>query len=304
MNIFNQLVVSSLSFTPKFIVAKVADRYIAGEHLADAVSTVKQLNSKGVMATIDVLGEDVTTREEATASRDACVNVLSAIAQHSLNANLSVKLTQIGLKIDKEFCRENVETILSAARAANNFVRIDMEDHTCTDDTLAVYRAVRSAFGGSNVGIVIQAYLRRSEDDVKTLAAEGANVRLCKGIYNESPAIAFKDRREIQQNYIRLLKILFNAKCRVGIATHDDVLIDAASQIIQDLHLTPQDYEFQMLLGVRSERRAQLVREGHRLRVYTPFGKQWYAYSIRRLKENPQIAGYVFKAMFETQREK
>ncbi len=302
MNILNQLVVSSLSFTPKFIVAKVADRYIAGEHLANAVSAVKQLNSKGVMATIDVLGEDVTTREEAVASRDACISVLDAITRNSLNSNLSVKLTQIGLKIDKEFCRENVETILSTAQAANNFVRIDMEDHSCTDDTLAVYRAVRKKF--SNVGIVIQAYLRRSEDDVKALAAEGANVRVCKGIYNEPATIAFKDRREIQQNYVRLLKILFAAKCRVGIATHDDVLIDAASQIIQDLHLAPQDYEFQMLLGVRSERRAQLVREGHRLRVYTPFGKQWYAYSIRRLKENPQIAGYVFKAMFETQREK
>jgi proline dehydrogenase len=302
MNILNQLVVSSLSFTPKFIVAKVADRYIAGEHLTDAVATVKQLNSKGVMATIDVLGEDVTTRSEAIAARDACTSVLHAISENSLDANLSVKLTQIGLKIDKEFCRENVETILSAAQAVNNFVRIDMEDHTCTDATLDVYRAVRKKF--SNVGIVIQAYLRRSEDDVKALAAESANVRVCKGIYNEPAAIAFKDRREIQQNYVRLLKILFNAKCRVGIATHDDVLIDAASQIIQDLRLTPQDYEFQMLLGVRSERRAQLVREGHRLRVYTPFGKQWYAYSIRRLKENPQIAGYVFKAMFETQREK
>lgn len=302
MNILNQLVVSSLSFTPKFIVAKVADRYIAGEHLEDAVATVKNLNAKGAMATIDVLGEDVTTREEALASRDACVSVLEAIREHSLDANLSVKLTQIGLKIDKEFCRENVEAILSKAKELNNFVRIDMEDHTCTDDTLEIFRTARRKF--SNVGIVIQAYLRRSEDDVKALAAEGASVRVCKGIYNEPAAIAFKDRREIQQNYVRLLKILFAAKCRVGIATHDDVLIDAASQIIQDLHLTSQDYEFQMLLGVRSDRRAQLISEGHRLRVYTPFGKQWYAYSIRRLKENPQIAGYVFKAMFKTSLEK
>ncbi|MDE3058479.1 MAG: proline dehydrogenase family protein, partial [Bacteroidota bacterium] len=150
----------------------------------------------------------------------------------------------------------------------------------------------------SHIGIVIQAYLRRSEDDVTALAAEGANVRVCKGIYNEPSAIAFKGRGEIQQNFIRLLKILFNAKCRTAIATHDDVLIDAASQIIQEMRLTPQEYEFQMLLGVRSGRRAQLVEEGHRLRVYTPFGKQWYAYSIRRLKENPQIAGYVFRAMF------
>ncbi len=296
MNFFNQLIVLLLPFTPKVIVARFAKPYIAGEELPAAVVAVKSINNAGAMATLDVLGEDITTREEAIAAREECKRVISTIAENALNSNLSVKLTQLGLKIDPDFCRSNVEEILSAAKARNNFVRIDMEDHTCTDETLSVFRAVRRKY--SNVGIVIQAYLRRSESDIRQLIAEKANVRLCKGIYSEPAEIAFKPKAEIQQNYLLLLRMLLEARIYVGIATHDDVLIDGARTMIRDLKYGKDEYEFQMLLGVRTEKRNELLREGHRLRVYTPYGKRWYAYSVRRLKENPQMAGYVFKAMF------
>ena len=276
--------------------ARFAKPYIAGEDLADAVATVKILGAGKAMATIDVLGEDITTREEAVASKEECKRVIAAIAENTLDSNVSIKLTQLGLKIDTGFCLENVENILEAAKARSNFVRIDMEDHTCTDDTLAIFRAVRKKY--INVGIVIQAYLRRSEGDIRQLADEKANVRLCKGIYNEPAEIAFKSRSEVQQNYLRLLGILLGARCYTGIATHDDVLIDGAKQLIRQLKFAAHEYEFQMLLGVRNDKRNELIRDGHRLRVYTPYGKRWYAYSVRRLKENPQMAGYVLKSMF------
>jgi proline dehydrogenase len=296
MNIFNQLIVSLLPLTPKSIVARFAKPYIAGEELADAVRTVKALNAGKAMATVDVLGEDITTREEAVAAREECKRVLAAISGNALDSNISVKLTQLGLKIDTGFCLSNVEEILNAAKAQNNFVRIDMEDHTCTDDTLKIFQTVKEKY--SNVGIVIQAYLKRSESDIRRLAAEKAKVRLCKGIYNEPAGIAFKGKGEIQENYLRLLRILLDARCYVGIATHDDVLLNGAKTMIGEMKLLPNEYEFQMLLGVRSEKRNELIRSGHRLRVYTPYGKRWYAYSVRRLKENPQMAGYIVKSIF------
>jgi len=296
MNLFNELIVALIPFTPRAVVARFAKPYIAGEQLSDAVAAVHSINGAGAMATVDVLGEDISTRDEAVAARGECKRVLSAIAEQRLDANLSIKLTQLGLKIDTGFCRSNVEEILSAAKERNIFVRIDMEDHTCTDDTLRVFRDVRKTF--ANVGIVIQAYLRRSENDIRQLIAERANVRLCKGIYSEPAEIAFKKRGEIQQNYLRLLRMLLETRTNVGIATHDDLLIEGAKNMIRELNLSRGEYEFQMLLGVRTEKRRSLIGEGHRLRVYTPFGKQWYAYSVRRLKENPQIAGYVFASMF------
>ncbi len=296
MNIFNQLIVSLLPLTPKSIVARFARPYIAGEDLDDAIRTVKALNAARAVATVDVLGEDISTREEAIAAREECKRVIAAIADNALDSNISVKLTQLGLKIDAGFCRSNVVEILDAAKARNNFVRIDMEDHTCTDETLKIFRTVREKY--SNVGIVIQAYLKRSEADIRQLAAEKAKVRLCKGIYNEPAEVAFKGKGEIQQNYLRLLRILLEARCYVGIATHDDGLLNGAKSMIAEMKLSPGEYEFQMLLGVRGEKRAELILDGHRLRVYTPYGKRWYAYSVRRLKENPQMAGYIVKSIF------
>lgn len=295
MNLFDHLVVAFLPLTPKPVIAYFAKPYIAGATLDEGADCVRRLNAENTMATIDVLGEDVFTRDEAIAAREECKRVLAKITQQKLDSNISLKLTQLGLKIDKTFCQANVEEIVASAKTAGNFVRIDMEDHTVTDDTLEVFRAVKNKY--DNVGIVIQAYLKRSEEDVRHLAAEKANVRLCKGIYVEPAEIAFKGRREVQQNYVRLLKILLEAGSYVGIATHDDILLSSARQIVMDLKLTPQQYEFQMLLGVRPERRRELVSEGHRMRVYTPYGSHWYAYSVRRLKENPSMAGHVFKAI-------
>lgn len=296
MNLLNNLVVATLPFVPKTIVGKVASRYIAGVTLTDAMNTVQTLNAQKAMATIDVLGEDVFTKEQSLQSRDESIAVLNEIEKLTLDSNLSVKLTSLGLKIDPQFCMENALAIVAQANAQNNFVRIDMEDHTCTDDTLYVYRAVRERY--SNVGIVIQAYLHRSVDDVRKLASEKALVRLCKGIYNEPPHVAINDHVGIQRNFLKLLRILFEARCYVGIATHDDVLIDGAIEMINEYKMDPSQYEFQMLLGVREERRKQLISHGHRLRVYVPFGRDWYSYSVRRLKENPQMAGHIFKAMF------
>ena len=292
---FNNLVVTALPFIPKPIIAAVARRYIAGATLPDAVNKVRQLNTEQTMATVDVLGEDIFTKEQASESKSRSIDVLNAIADHKLNSNLSIKLTSLGLKMEKQFCIDNVDAIVSNAQQHGNFVRVDMEDRTCTDDTLEMYRLMRKRHG--NVGAVIQAYLHRSEDDILALAAEKANVRLCKGIYNEPPHVAIKDRVGIQQNYLKLLRILFEAGCYTGIATHDEALINGAISMINEFGLKKEQYEFQMLLGVRDEKRKQLIAEGHRLRIYVPFGKDWYGYSVRRLKENPQMAGYVFKAM-------
>jgi proline dehydrogenase len=275
----------------------VAKRYIAGETLNDAMLTVGRLNDEGAMATVDVLGEFVKSSEVARQETETAVQVIEEIARRNVVSNLSVKLTSLGLDIDSEFCYQNVRKVVARAAALNNFVRIDMENSPYTDRTIAIYRRIRDEFPG-NIGIVLQAYLRRTESDIRRLAAEGSHFRLCKGIYIESEEIAFKGREEVQQNYLKCLGIIFDHKNYVGIATHDDVLIDGARRMIAERGLARDEYEFQMLLGVRENRRRELISAGHRLRVYVPFGHDWYGYSVRRLKENPSIAGHVLKAIF------
>lgn len=296
MHLLNKLVVASVPLVPRRLIRYFAGRYIAGETLPMAIDCVRALNSEGVCATMDVLGEDVTTRAEAVAARDQSVNVLHTIAKEGLDSNLSIKLTSLGLKIDKAFCVANVREILQVAAGHNNFVRIDMEDSTCTSETIDVFRTVHKEF--SNTGIVVQAYLFRTEADVRELAALGARFRLCKGIYKERAEIAFQGREEVQRNFINLLTIMIDAGCHVGIATHDTVLVDAAYDLLARKAVPRDKYEFQMLLGVRPELRKKLVHDGHKVRLYVPFGEHWYGYSTRRFKENPEIAGYVFKALF------
>ncbi len=300
MNLINQLVVKSLPLVPKPLVRYFANRYIAGETLADAVTCVRQINTEGACATLDVLGEDIFTKEEAVASRNGSIEVLEAITREKLDSNLSIKLTSLGLKLDKAFTVENVREILKVAAQKNIFVRFDMEDSTATSDTIDVFRTLHKEF--PNTGIVLQAYLFRTEDDTKLLAKEAPNFRLCKGIYKESPTIAFQKREEVQQNYLKLLKLMFESKSYVGIATHDSVLVDGAYKLIADMGLKKSEYEFQMLLGVRPELRNKLVKDGHKVRLYVPFGQHWYGYSIRRFKENPEIAGYVARAVFTRNR--
>lgn len=297
MPLLNRLVVAAMPVIPKAVVGRVARRYIAGTTLADAVRTVKNLNGAGMMATMDLLGEDVTDAAESHQVRDNILPILQATNQHRLNSNVSIKPTQLGLRIDPELCYQNIRAIIEEARNLWNFVRIDMEDAQTTDSTLGIYRRLRKE-GYSNTGVAIQAYLHRSEADVRALVKEGVNIRLCKGIYDESPSIAFKDRQEIRNNFLKVLQIILEGGSYVGIATHDDYLIDGAYNLVQKLGLKPAQYEFQMLLGVCESRRDQIVRDGHRLRVYVPYGEQWYAYSTRRLKENPYMAWYITKAIF------
>jgi proline dehydrogenase len=297
MPILNKFITTALPLIPKSIVGLVAKRYIAGVKLADGVHVVQNLNQQTMMATMDLLGEDISNAGETEAVRRGIFSILGAVKEYRLNSNVSIKPTQLGLKIDTDLAYRNIRTVVGEAQRLGNFVRIDMEDATTTEETLKVYRRLRTD-GFTNTGVVIQAYMRRSEDDVRALVKENANIRLCKGIYNESPEIAYKDRQEIRDNYLKLLRIVFKAGSYVGIATHDDYLLDGAFEMIQQYGLKKEQYEFQMLLGVREKRRNAIVKDGYRLRVYVPYGEQWYAYSTRRLKENPHMALYITKAIF------
>jgi len=297
MKLANQLILSFIRSLPKPLVKRFAMRYIAGEEIEEAVRVVKAINSMKMMGTMDVLGENVSTREESLAAVRECEEVLHSINKNHLDANLSIKLTQFGLKIDEEFCHSNVKRLLEIASGYNSFVRIDMEDSSTTSATLKLYERLRSE-GLENVGVVIQANMRRSEADVQRLVSTKTNIRLCKGAYIEPEAVALQGKEEICLNYLKLSKMLLDGKCYVGIATHDDFLIGGAYQYIQEMNLQKSGYEFQMLYGVKSKLRDKIVADGHRLRVYVPFGQHWYAYSIRRFKENPRIARYVFQAIF------
>jgi proline dehydrogenase len=284
--LLDRALVHLLPAVPRQIVRRIADRYIAGEEIDDAVATVAQLNEEGMTATIDVLGEEIHNDEEAQEIVDAYHDTLDAIAEHGLDANVSVKPTAVGLKLGYDFGSANVEALVRHAAESGNFVRIDMEDATTTDDTLRMYRELREA-GLDNVGVVLQARLRRTLDDIAVLADLQPNVRICKGIYLEPEEIAFTEFEEIRQSYVRSLEALVETASYVGIATHDEFLISEGKRI------ATERYEFQMLLGVRASLGQELVQEGERLRIYVPFGRQWYEYSLRRLQENPRIAGYV-----------
>jgi proline dehydrogenase len=282
----DRAIVRLLPAVPRPVVRKLSSRYIAGPSLDDAIRVVRRLNAKGKLATVDVLGEAVTAPDEARAIAGQYHDVLARIDEEGLEANVSVKLTGLGLELDYDLCRENLEAVVTDAGARNTFVRIDMEDSSTTDRTLQLYRELHGE-GHDNVGVVLQAYLERTLDDVRGLD----NVRLCKGIYVEPPAIAYRDFDEVRASYVRSLEALVAQGSYVAVATHDEYLIGEALRIVEPL---PRDrYEFQMLLGVRPDRADELVADGHRLRVYVPYGTHWYEYSVRRLQENPKIAGYV-----------
>jgi proline dehydrogenase len=297
MSVLDKAIVAVMPLTPKPIVGLVSRRYIAGTTLTSAVEQIRSLNNRRMMATMDLLGENITRIESANEVRNGILEMLDEINRRVLNSNVSVKPTQLGLQIDFQECFTNFRTIIEKARSYGNFVRIDMEDSSTTDATLELYRKLRSE-GFENVGVVIQAYLRRSETDIKELAKLKANVRICKGIYVEPASIAFQDKQEVRENFLLLLNSLIENRMYVGIATHDDYLVENSYRMIEKKKLDKIQYEFQMLLGVKEQLRNSIVTGGHRLRVYVPFGEQWYAYCMRRLRENPQIAGYVFKAMF------
>lgn len=295
MNLIHSFIASTLPIVPKPVVRRLSSRYIAGETREQAFAVIRRLNADGMMATVDILGEFVSTRPEAERAAAEYRETLAAIREAGIDSNVSIKLTQIGLKIDVEFCHRLMRTVVAEAAARGNFVRIDMEDSSCTEDTLAVYERLRAEF--PNVGCAIQAYMKRSEADVRKLAAARGNVRLCKGIYVEPAAIAFKDPIEINRSFDRLLRDLLSSGAYAGIATHDARLVDSALALIAELRLPRDAYEFQMLLGVTESLRARILAAGHRLRVYVPFGTHWYPYSVRRLKENPRLAGNFLKGL-------
>ena len=293
MTLLDRTIVRLLPAVPKPVVQLFSSRYIAGSTLEDALRVVRRLNGEGKMATVAVLGEEITQESEARAIAQTYCEVFAAIESGGLDSNVSVKPTALGLDLSYDLCRENLEPVLREAAKSGNFVRIDMEDSSTTSDTLRLYRELRER-GFDNVGVVLQAYLRRSLDDVRALADLEPNVRLCKGIYIEPPSIAFTDYDAVRANYVRCLDALLDAGAYVGVATHDEWLIGQALTRVQ--RLPPSEYEFQMLLGVREQRANELVAAGHRLRVYVPFGEHWYQYSLRRLQENPAMAGTIARA--------
>ena len=290
MGLFDRAVVAALPVVPKRVVGRLSSRYIAGAALEDALRVVSGLNAEGKLATVDVLGEEVVNEDEVAAIAAEYVAALDAFERDGLDANVSVKPTGLGLKLDYGLCKRNVEKVIAAAEPTDRFVRIDMEDSSTTDDTLRLVRELRDE-GHGRVGPVLQASLRRTEADAAGLA--GASVRLCKGIYVEPESIQFRDDQEVRDSFVRTLETLLDGGCYAAIATHDEWLVDESLRILRERQLAGDRYEFQMLLGVRPELGNRIVAAGHRLRIYVPYGQQWYEYSLRRLQENPKIAGYV-----------
>jgi proline dehydrogenase len=290
--IFDRAIARLLPAVPRPAVQKLSERYIAGAELKDARETVRRVNAAGKMATIDVLGEEITTEEEAAAIVRAYQDVFADIERCGLDSNVSVKLTGLGLKLGYEICRANLRIVVDDAASRGNFVRIDMEDSSTTDETLRLYRELRED-GMDNVGIVLQAMLRRTRGDIRALADLQPSVRLCKGIYVEPPEVAYPEFEAVRAAFVTALQELLGSGSYVGIATHDSWLLEEGKRLVAEHGLGRDGYEFQMLLGVRPELGDALVRAGHRLRIYVPFGRHWHAYSLRRLQENPKIAGYI-----------
>jgi proline dehydrogenase len=289
MSVFDSLIRATLPITPRPMVHFFARRYVAGSTLEEAIAAVRRLAGQGCCATVDVLGESVTERQHAATAVSAYHDVLDAITTHALDANVSLKPTQMGLNIDASFCRDNIAAVIEHARSNGIFVRIDMEDSPTTDATLATYRELIARYPRA-AGVVLQARLRRTPADAAALAEAGGSVRLCKGIYLEPREIAYEERDIIRRAFVHCLQILLAGSGNVAIATHDELLICEALALLRRFRVPKERYEFQMLLGVDPELRRIISAAGHRLRVYVPFGSHWYPYSVRRLRENPTIA--------------
>jgi len=264
---------------------RLSSRFVAGETLAEALAACKRVNSEDISATLDHLGENVTSLEEAAASRDEYIRALDEIQAARLDANVSIKLTQFGIDIDEAACRDNVERLVEAAAQRKNFVRVDMESSAYTSRTLDLVTVLHARHGA--VGVVIQAYLRRSEKDVEALCRRGIRVRLCKGAYLEPASVAYEQKAEVDRNYVRLMKTLLESGVYPAIATHDEAIIAEAERFTAERRIPPSAFEFQMLYGIRRYIQKRLVSRGYRLRLYIPYGKAWYPYFMRRLAERP-----------------
>jgi len=284
------------------VARRAARRFVAGETIDDALAAIRELNAQGITATLDHLGENVETREDAVRATDDYLKVLDAIGQAGLTSHVSIKLTALGLDLGDDICRENVARILAKAKDVGTRVRIDMESTEYTDRTLAIYRRLRAEY--DNVGIVIQSYLYRSEADIAALCEEGAHVRLCKGAYKEPPTLAFPKKADVDANYVRLMKMLLSAPARAkgtraALATHDPKMIDAARQFAEAEMVPRDEFEFQMLHGIRRDLQQQLVADGYAVRVYVPYGTEWYPYFMRRLAERPANVWFIVSNFFK-----
>jgi proline dehydrogenase len=298
----NKLIAGMLPYMPKKIVWIFSKKYIAGETIDDAVRVSKELNSQGIKVTIDLLGEFITNLAQAEENRQAYLKIIDRIQSEKIDGNYSLKPTSFGLLLDKEVCYRNIRQIVEKAAGYGNFIRVDMEDSPCTDREIELFRMLKKEFP-ANVGLVVQAYLKRTLNDLKNLMDIHStdiplNYRLCKGIYVEPEAIAFKKYEQINDHYLEDLEFLLSNGVFAGIATHDKPLVDGAYKLIEKYKVPKNMYEFQMLYGVTPDLRKSIVEKGHAMRVYVPFGKDWFGYSTRRLKENPKMASTIIKAIF------
>jgi len=299
---FNKMIAAMLPYFPKKLIWIFSKRYIAGESIDDAVRVSKELNAQGIKVTLDILGEFIKNLDEAQKNKVEYIELIDKIQKENIDGNYSVKPTMFGLLIDTDVCYQHIREIVAKAASYGNFIRVDMEDSPCTDLEIELYRKLKAEFP-KNVGLVVQAYMKRTLRDVKNLmdihsSEIPLNYRLCKGIYVEPAAIAYKKYQEINDNYLEDLEFMLQNGIYPGIATHDKPLIDGAYKLIEKYNTPKNMYEFQMLYGVTPDLRKSIVSKGHTMRVYVPFGKQWFGYSTRRLKENPKMASHIMKALF------
>ena len=299
MKLINNLIIQMLPFLPKFLVKIVASPYIAGITDEEMLQNVEKLNQKGFKVAIDILGEHVQTENEAKEVTNRYVAIYDEISKRNLLANLSIKLTHIGQDLGLDIVEKNLSKLVEAAKKNNNFLRLDMENTPYTSETIKLYKEMFNHY--NQIGIVIQAYLHRSIDDIKALSNDKFNVRICKGIYVEDPSLVLNDYNDIRDNYISLVKESLNNGSYVGIATHDEFLIDSLYSWILEKNISKDRYEFQVLHGVPMQKKLKkLMDDGNTVRVYLPYGDNWYDYSVRRLKENPKMAGYIIKNLFSS----
>lgn len=298
--LINQLIATTLPHLPKRLVQVFSRSYIAGETVDDAMAVSQRLNNDGIKTTIDILGEFVTSLDEADRNRKEYIELIETATQHGIDGSFSVKPTMFGLLINPEACFGYIRPIVQKAAEYDNFICIDMEDSSCVDLEINLFRKLKSEFP-QNVGLVVQAYLKRTKDDLKRLSELHSqdvplNFRLCKGIYVEPPDIAFQKNEEINRHFLNHLEYMFEQGFYAAIATHDKHLVKRALDLIDIYDVPKTKYEFQMLYGVTHSLRKSICDQGHTMRVYVPYGSQWFGYSTRRLKENPKIISYVVKS--------
>jgi proline dehydrogenase len=274
-----------------------AGRFVAGATLESALTAIKELNQQGMMVTVDHLGEFVYNEEEANLMVQHCIEALEAMSKEKVNSNLSLKMTSMGLDISKELCLDNMRKILDVAKKSDNFVRIDMEDYAHLDITLDVYYELRKEY--DNVGLVIQAYLYRTEEDLKKLSTLKTNLRLVKGAYKESPEVAYPQKKDVDDNFKKIIEQQLMYGNYAGVATHDDAVIEHTKQFAEKNSISRDKFEFQMLYGIRTELQKELIKEGYRVRIYVPYGNDWYGYFMRRLAERPANVAFVLKGIFK-----